>query len=234
MKKILLVEDDSSIADMISIYLREEGYSVISAMDGASARRALAATAADLIILDIMLPDTDGMTLCAEIRSVSDIPILMLSARQDVNDRVEALFTGADDYLPKPFSMRELAARVEALLRRANYSPHAVGLNSGSALTLDTSRRKLFHNGKPVETTYHEFELMRIFLLAPGKVFSREELLRKIKGPQVPVTDRAIDVHITNLRKKLEANPKYPRYIKTVWGIGYKYNAEHYQQGLFG
>lgn len=229
MAKVLIVEDDQSIAEMMTIYLEEEGYTVASASDGAEGKHLLQETDPDVIILDVMLPDTDGITLCGEIRSVSLKPILMVSAKKEVSDRVNALLVGADDYLCKPFSMRELAARLTALLRRSSMAPAgeaAAAKETRQSVQVDMVRRCLYVLDRAVETTYSEFEIMKLLWLHPGKVFSREELLNKIRGLDTYVTERSVDVHITNLRKKIEADPKNPKYVKTVWGVGYKFVPE--------
>lgn len=228
MAKVLIVEDDQSIAEMMTIYLEEEGYSVSCAPDGAEGKQMLREADPDVIILDVMLPDTDGITLCGDIRAVSRKPILMVSAKKEVSDRVNALLVGADDYLCKPFSMRELAARLTALLRRSSMSPPgepAAPLQKERRhnVQVDMDRRCLYVEDRAVDTTYSEFEIMKLLWLHPGKVFSREELLNKIRGLDTYVTERSVDVHITNLRKKIEADPKNPKYVKTVWGVGYKF-----------
>jgi DNA-binding response OmpR family regulator len=181
-----------------------------------------------------MLPDMGGLEVCAQIRNVSSVPIMILSMKSEVSDRVQALKTGADDYLCKPFSMHELTARVEALIRRS-HTAHteavlqtaaaAAPAEDGECIQLDIERRLLLVRGQFVETTFSEYELMKLFLTHPGKVFSREELINAIRGFDSFVTDRAIDVHIVNLRKKIEQNPKEPKLIRTVWGFGYKYTA---------
>ncbi|RAU96570.1 response regulator transcription factor [Paenibacillus sp. YN15] len=229
MPKVLIIEDDQSIADMMTIYLEEEGYTVSWGSDGEEGKKLLQSAEPDIIILDVMLPDTDGITLCGEIRLVTVIPILMVSAKKEVADRVNALLMGADDYLCKPFSMRELAARLTALLRRSAMTPvpePAAAKESRPAVHMDMSRRVLYVADKLVETTYSEFEIMKVLWLHPNNVFSREELLNRIRGIDTYVTERSVDVHITNLRKKIEADPKNPRFIKTVWGVGYKFVPE--------
>jgi DNA-binding response OmpR family regulator len=229
MAKVLIIEDDQSIADMMTIYLEEEGYTVSSASDGAEGKNLLQAIDPDVIILDVMLPDTDGITLCRYIRTVSLKPILMVSAKKEVSDRVNALLVGADDYLCKPFSMRELAARLTALLRRSSMSPvleAPAPKEQKRNLHVDMERRCLYVEERLVETTYSEFEIMKLLWTNPSKVFSREELLNKIRGLDSYVTERSVDVHITNLRKKIEKDPKSPKYVKTVWGVGYKFDPE--------
>jgi len=181
-----------------------------------------------------MLPDRNGMDLCVDIRKRSTVPIMIVSMKTEVSERVQALKAGADDYLCKPFSLHELTARVFALLRRTRslsaappqeerQSASDTGEMSNEEIRLDVDRRSLEVRGQHVETTFSEFEIMRLFMTHPGKVFSREDLINAIRGFDSFITDRAIDVHIVNLRKKVEKNPREPRFIKTVWGVGYKY-----------
>ncbi|MGG1517500.1 response regulator transcription factor [Paenibacillus oryzisoli] len=238
MSKILIIEDDFSIGEMMSIYLYEDGYEVKRAENGGEGERLLQQFQPDAMILDVMLPDIDGIQLCSHIRRTSNIPILMISAKSEVSDRVRGLQTGADDYLCKPFSMRELSARVQALLRRSHsFASAASELSAASTvparaqmqpdppmkITLDIEKRCLIVHGKVVETTFSEFEIMKLFWQNQGKVYSREELLNRVRGFDSYVTERAIDVHIANLRKKIETDPKEPKHIKTVWGVGYKF-----------
>lgn len=235
MYKILVIEDDVMMSDMLSMYLSEEGYGVRQAQNGETGLELLEQYNPDLILLDLMLPDWDGTSLCQQIRQSSSIPIMIVSMKSEVSERVQALRAGADDYLCKPFSMHELSARVEALIRRARLiQPIAAGVNHESnepqrpepPIRLDTERRLLLVHGELVETTFSEFELMKLFLMHPGKVFSREDLINAIRGFDSFITDRAIDVHIVNLRRKVESNPKEPKFIRTVWGVGYKYMYE--------
>lgn len=239
MAKVLIIEDDQSISDMMSIYLTEEGYEVECAFEGNEGKRVVQEDEPDVVILDVMLPDTDGIALCREIRAFCQKPILMVSAKKDVSDRVNALLVGADDFLCKPFSMRELAARITALLRRSAMVPPAVAAvpikpapETKAALSVDMARRCLVVRGRMVETTFSEFEIMKLFWLNPSKVFSREELLNKIRGIDSFVTERSVDVHITNLRRKIEEDPKRPKYIRTVWGVGYKFVPEDAADGI--
>ncbi|CAG7645396.1 Sensory transduction protein regX3 [Paenibacillus solanacearum] len=231
MTVVLLIEDDQSIADMISIYLSEDQYTVYCANDGMQAKQLFQEHDPDVVILDLMLPDANGIDLCRYFRESSSVPILIVSAKNEVSERVHALQTGADDYLCKPFSMRELAARTSALLRRSAMPVHsqrnapAVVIKSVPMkdIVVDLEKRCIFLHNHPVDTTFSEFEIMKNFWLNPGKVFSREELLNKIRGIDSFVTERSVDVHITNLRKKVEIDPKEPKHIKTVWGVGYKF-----------
>jgi DNA-binding response OmpR family regulator len=236
MYKVLVIEDDVMMSDMLSMYLSEEGYSVMQAYRADDGLRLASEFDPDLVLLDLILPDLDGMEVCALIRKRSNVPIMILSMKSEVSERVQALKAGADDYMCKPFSMHEMTARVEALIRRSNTMQNetaqqvsaAVEVNiEGELIQLDFERRLLLVRGQLVETTFSEYELMKLFLAYPGKVFSREELINTIRGFDSFVTDRAIDVHIVNLRKKIELNPKEPRLIRTVWGFGYKYTAPH-------
>ncbi|WP_424768683.1 response regulator transcription factor [Paenibacillus sp. sgz302251] len=238
MYKVLVIEDDVMMSDMLSMYLSEEGYSVMQAYRADEGLRLAADFAPDLVLLDLILPDLDGMEVCELIRKRSNVPIMILSTKSEVSERVQALKAGADDYMCKPFSMHEMSARVEALIRRSNSNSlqtEAVQQVAAAVdvpevnepIQLDFERRLLLVRGELVETTFSEYELMKLFLAHPGKVFSREELINAIRGFDSFVTDRAIDVHIVNLRKKIEQNPKEPRLIRTVWGFGYKYTAKH-------
>ncbi|TXK77544.1 response regulator transcription factor [Paenibacillus sp. N3.4] len=226
MSKVLIIEDDLSIGEMMSIYLYEEGYEVKRAENGRQGEELFHDFKPDVIVLDIMLPDVDGIQLCSTFRNASTVPILMVSAKNEVSDRVRGLQTGADDYLCKPFSMRELSARIQALLRRSHAflsQPSAAAAASEQVVQLDIEKRCLFVHNKIIETTFSEFEIMKLFWQNQGRVYNREELLNRVRGFDSYVTERAIDVHIANLRKKIETDPKEPKYIKTVWGVGYKF-----------
>ncbi|MFD0589561.1 response regulator transcription factor [Paenibacillus sp. GCM10027627] len=234
MHKVLVIEDDVMMSNMLSMYLTEEGYAVKQAYRGDEGLKLATEFNPHLVLLDLMLPDMDGIEVCAQIRCYSKVPIMILSMKSEVSERVQALKTGADDYLCKPFSMHELTARVEALIRRSHtvigeavsQTAAAIAVEEVEPIQLDVERRLLLVRGQLVETTFSEYELMKLFLGHPGKVFSREELINAIRGFDSFVTDRAIDVHIVNLRKKIEQNPKEPRLIRTVWGFGYKYTAQ--------
>ncbi|MFD0959828.1 response regulator transcription factor [Paenibacillus chungangensis] len=234
MYKVLVIEDDVMMSNMLSMYLSEEGYQVEQADCGEEGLHKAADFVPDLILLDLILPDLDGMEVCKQIRETSNVPIMILSMKSEVSERVQALKAGADDYLCKPFSMHELTARVEALIRRSHTVQAEMNekkevtssIGPSELIQLDANRRLLIVRGQRVETTFSEYELIKLLMAHPGKVFSREELINAIRGFDSFVTDRAIDVHIVNLRKKIELNPKEPRLIKTVWGFGYKYVAE--------
>ncbi|MBH5318673.1 response regulator transcription factor [Paenibacillus sp. GSMTC-2017] len=233
MYKVLVIEDDVMMSNMLSMYLTEEGYKVQQAFRGEEGLLLVGSFEPHLILLDLMLPDLDGIEVCTRVRSYSQVPIMILSMKSEVSERVHALKSGADDYLCKPFSMHELTARVEALIRRSStthvdaatqMAATVATIEEEDPIQLDVERRLLLVRRKLVETTFSEYELMKLFLAHPGKVFSREELINAIRGFDSFVTDRAIDVHIVNLRKKIEQNPKEPKLIRTVWGFGYKYS----------
>ncbi|QHW31600.1 response regulator transcription factor [Paenibacillus rhizovicinus] len=235
MYKLLIIEDDVMMSDMLSMYMSGEGYEIKQAENGELGLKLLEQFKPDLVLLDLMLPDWDGIELCIRMRQQSPVPIMIVSMKSEVSERVQALRAGADDYLCKPFSMHELSARVEALIRRSRLMQTAVSesrsMEAAEAIAekeikLDSERRLLLVRGNFVETTFSEFEIMKLFLTHPGKVFSREDLINAIRGFDSFVTDRAIDVHIVNLRRKVEKNPKEPHFIRTVWGVGYKYVME--------
>lgn len=243
MYKVLIIEDDPMIGDMISMYLGEEGFEVLRMETGQKGFEAVKQFAPDVILLDLMLPDMDGLELCSQVRTTSRVPIMIVSMKNKVVERVAALGAGADDYMCKPFSMHEMSARVHALIRRSNFYQQAsenirtnpparqdvksesaeVLLADRNKIILDVQTRSMIVQGQPVETTYSEFEIMKCFVNHPGRVYTREDLLQTVRGFDSYVTDRAIDVHIANLRKKIEDNPKEPRRIRTVWGVGYKF-----------
>lgn len=227
MHKVFIVEDDIIIGDMLSMYLSEEGYAVQRTETGKEALTLLDEFDPDIVLLDMVLPDVSGIQLCGEIRKKSMVPILVVSMKTDVMDRVNALHAGADDYLCKPFSMRELSAKVAAMIRRTYYNHQMKSTETDRALAgqifLNYEKRSLYVNGHHVDTTFSEFEIMKLFIANPGKVYSREELINAVRGFDSFVNDRAIDVHIGNLRKKIEQDSKQPLYIKTVWGVGYKF-----------
>ncbi|MCS7462199.1 response regulator transcription factor [Paenibacillus doosanensis] len=228
MHKVFIIEDDTIIGDMLSMYLSEEGYAVQRTESGREALAILEHYNPDIVLLDIVLPDVSGIQLCGELRKRSTVPILVISMKTDVMDRVNALHAGADDYLCKPFSMRELSAKIAAMIRRTYYNRQMRALEpenvpAVSRIFLNFDKRSLYVNGQQVDTTFSEFEIMKLFIANPGKVYSREELINAVRGFDSFVNDRAIDVHIGNLRKKIEEDSKQPKYIKTVWGVGYKF-----------
>jgi DNA-binding response OmpR family regulator len=225
MKTILLVEDEREIARMVQAYLMREGYRVEVAFDGEEGWRRYQELSPDLIILDLMLPKLHGLELARKIRRESDVPIIMLTALSEEADRVAGLELGADDYVTKPFSLRELAARVRAVLRRAEGIREPERLSFGP-LEIDLGSREVRLEGKLVELTPIEFDLLAYLARHPGKVFTRRELLSAVQERSYASFPRTIDSHIKNLRHKIEPDPKNPRFIVTVHGVGYKFQAE--------
>jgi len=220
---VLIVEDDRNTAALVETYLQREGFATLVAHDGESALRLAEAHGPRLVILDLMLPRVDGWEVCRQLRRVSNVPILMLSAREEEIDRVLGLSLGADDYVVKPFSPRELVERVKAILRRSEPARQkASGLLQHAELSLDPQRHKVTVNAEAVELTATEYRLLLALMSAPGRLFSREELLRQIYPQGESVIDRVIDVHIGKLRQKIETDPAAPRHILTVRGFGYK------------
>jgi DNA-binding response OmpR family regulator len=223
-KKILVVDDEPQIMRVLKGYLEAAGFQVIPAYDGMEALAAFRHAAPDLIVLDLMLPQVDGLDVARAIRRESDVPIIMLTARVDEADRLIGLELGADDYVAKPFSPREVVARVRAVLRRAGGGPEPAGrVLSAGDVALDMDKRQASVAGRPVELTPTEFDLLATLVESPGRVFSRMQLLDKLQGYAYEGYERTIDVHVKNLRQKIEADPKRPVYILTVYGLGYKF-----------
>jgi len=221
-KKILVVDDDVKTVDLVRLYLNRDGYRVITAYDGVEAMRMARENHPDLIVLDLMLPGIDGLEICRTLRAESDVPIIMLTAMTTDQDRLTGLDLGADDYVTKPFSPRELAARVRAVLRRLPGERGPENIEHGE-LTLDFLKHEAFLTGKPLNLTPVEFKLLGVLAKEPGRVFSRAQIIEKAFGYDFDSFDRTIDVHILNLRRKIEPDPRHPRYIKTVYGAGYKF-----------
>ncbi len=220
--RLLIIDDDTSLNQLLVEYFARFGHKLATAATAAKGRHLLRRDHPDLLILDVMLPDADGMELCRTIRSESDIPIVMLTARGDLPDRVLGLEFGADDYIPKPFEPRELVARVETLMRRSRETP-ARKLSAGDGLVLETETRRVTLRGTEIEMTSMEFELLRILMDSRGRVFSREMLLRKLRGIDADIYDRSVDMLISRLRKKLDDDSRSPRFIKTIWRTGYQF-----------
>ena len=225
-RRILLVEDEKSIRSAVAAYLEREGYWVTPAEDGQIALDEFAKHKFDVIVLDLMLPKVSGEQVCREIRNVSDVPIIMLTAKGEEEDRIAGLELGADDYLVKPFSPRELVARVRALLRRAHVDsePQRDRLVFGD-LEVDVTGHKAFLHGNELELTASEFKLLTTLARYPGRVYSRMELVEKVLGYDFEGYERTIDSHVKNLRAKLEDDPRDPTYIYTVHGVGYRFEA---------
>ena len=224
---ILLVDDEDSVQKLLAYPLEREGYRVVQARDGEEALRRFAAERIDLVVLDIMLPKLDGLEVCKQLRAESEVPIIMLTARDDELDKVIGLELGADDYITKPFSIREFRSRVRALLRRASVSRQVDesggDLISVEGLTIDLGRRAVEVGGERVQLTYVEFELLRVLASHPGRVYSRRMLLEALWGGADYREPRTIDVHVRHLREKLERDPAEPEYILTVRGVGYRF-----------
>ncbi len=219
--RILVVEDEEKITDIVKAYLEREGFKVGTAATGQEALEGLK-DGVDLIILDLMLPDIAGEDICRAIREDSDVPIIMLTAKSEEEDRIRGLGIGADDYVVKPFSPRELVARVKALLRRTKGLKKTISFNQGD-LRIDAARFEVTKGGKPVVLTPTEFKLLLNLAERPGQVFTRLQLVNAILGYDFEGYDRTIDAHIKNIRHKIEDDPRAPSYIKTVYGIGYRF-----------
>jgi DNA-binding response OmpR family regulator len=221
-ESVLIVEDEVKIADIVKGYLEKEGYRVRHAVDGTEALKLIRENF-DLIILDLMLPDMQGEELCRVIRQGSDVPVIMLTAKSGEEDRIKGLGIGADDYVVKPFSPRELVARVKAQLRRAGKSKKKMlSFNRGS-LKIDLDNREVLKGDSPVVLTPTEFKILLALSENPGRVFSREQLVNIVQGYDFEGYDRTIDAHVKNLRHKIEKDSREPSFIKTVYGIGYKF-----------
>ena len=224
--RILLIEDENTLSLLLRERLEREGYSVRVCEDGEQGLMQALGGTFDLLLLDIKLPGRSGFDVCRELRRHSmNVPVLMLTARGDVNDRVHGLKTGADDYLVKPFEVAELLARMEALLRRANNSPPQLidSLFCYGSVVVDLRKEEVLRDGSPIELTAREFELLRYFVSHPDERISREALLRQVWGYQGLPNTRTVDVHVAQLRQKLESNPKTPRHILTAHRSGYKF-----------
>jgi DNA-binding response OmpR family regulator len=224
--RILLVDDEQSLQKLLGYPLRKDGYEVVSAVNGQDALERFREDEFDLVVLDVMLPRVDGFEVCRQLRARSAVPIIMLTAKTDEFDKVLGLELGADDYITKPFSMREFRSRVKAVLRRVelmrNGERPEEPLNEGE-LRVDFAKRQVEMRGEPVRLTYVEFEILAVLARAPGRVFSRAMLLERLWGDAAYRDPRTIDVHIRHLREKLERDPKEPEFLFTVRGVGYHF-----------
>jgi DNA-binding response OmpR family regulator len=224
--RILLVDDEQSVQKLLSFPLRKEGYEVVAALDGRQALDRLRETNFDLVVLDLMLPQVDGFEVCRQVRARSSVPIIMLTARADEIDKVLGLELGADDYITKPFSVREFRSRVKAVLRRAELAragdPGEEPLEDGG-LVIDFEKRTVTCDGELVRLTYVEFEILAALARHPGRVYNRMVLLERVWGDASYRDPRTVDVHIRHLREKLETDPKTPEMILTVRGVGYRF-----------
>lgn len=223
---VLVVDDQVGLRQLLSDYLSELGFRVVLAENGRAALAQARATPPDLVLLDIMMPRMDGLSFLQAFRKESRTPVILLTARLAEADIVTGLELGADDYLTKPFGMRELVARMRAVLRRSQASPAAGPLLRAGDLLLDRDQRLLTVAGRPVRLTPTEFDLLALLMSAPGRVFARRELLTHVQGPLAPGSSRTVDVHIHNLRAKMEPDPAQPRYIVLDYGIGYRFVAQ--------
>ena len=223
--RILLVDDEQSIQTLLSYPLRKDGYHVTSAQDGREALQRFEEARFDLVILDLMLPKLDGVEVCRELRSRSQVPIIMLTAKGSETDKVAGLEVGADDYITKPFSMREFRSRVKAALRRSRMTgqPAEEGTIDHGDLIIDFERRMVTLREEEVKVTYVEFEILGALARSPGRVLSRETLLEHVWGDSEYRDPRTVDVHIRHLREKLESDPKDPEFLFTVRGVGYRF-----------
>lgn len=231
--RVLVVDDDPTVAEVVAGYLSGAGYDVERAADGPAALERFAARRPDLVVLDLMLPGMDGFEVCRRMRAHGPVPVIMLSARGDEDDRVLGLETGADDYVTKPFSPRELVLRVDSVLRRAGATPAGApaALLEGAGLVLDPSARQATRAGRALALTLREFDLLAFFLRHPGRAFTREELMREVWGWDFGDLS-TVTVHVRRLRGKIETDPARPERIRTVWGVGYRLDVEAAAPGL--
>ena len=226
MNNILIIEDEKSVSEILEAYLKKEGYGVYSTENGLEGIEVFRKEKIDLVILDLMLPDIDGEEVCKILRRISDVYIFMLTAKSTLSDKIEGLNIGADEYLTKPLSPRELTARVNALFRRFGGSnDNILSLDKGK-LTIDNDKRSVKLNGEEISLTPNEFDILYALASNKGKVFTREAIIERVFGIDFDGSDRIIDVHIKNLRKKIEEDSKSPIYIITVTKIGYKFGDE--------
>ncbi|RME62839.1 MAG: DNA-binding response regulator [Nitrospirae bacterium] len=223
--RVLVIEDEKPISDIVRAYLEKDGF-VVTVAETAEEGLAYLKEDFDLIILDLMLPDMEGEEVCKAIREVSDVPIIMLTAKSSEDDRVKGLGLGADDYVVKPFSPRELVARVKALLRRTGALEKGIFSFNRGNLVIKPQTMEVFKNGTPVRLTQTEFKLLMKRAERPGQVFPRQQLVNLILGYDYEGYDRTIDAHIKNIRHKIEDNPRQPQYIQTIYGVGYKFTGQ--------
>jgi DNA-binding response OmpR family regulator len=223
---LLVVDDDRETRDLLSMYFREQGFDVDAVKDGPDMDAWLGAHSTDLVILDLMLPGEDGLSLARRLRADHKLPIVMISARGEEIDRIVGLEVGADDYVPKPFNPRELLARVRAVLRRSSPEPAAPETEASSEFgpyRLDVEKRLLVKAGEEVELSRAEFDLLHVFVEHPNRVLSRDSIMDLLSGRERDPFDRSIDVRVTRLRHKIEEDPARPHFIRTVWGVGYQF-----------
>jgi DNA-binding response OmpR family regulator len=229
-KEILVIDDDVKLNELLRDYLKKFGFTVSTETHPEKALAILKNRTPDLIILDIMLPGMDGFEVCRKIRQSYDIPIIMLTARGEVEDRIVGLELGADDYMPKPFEPRELVARIQSVLRRG-VDAAVPDRYRFKDLVVERDKQLVLQGGKRIELTTMEFEILCLFVQNPGKVLNRDGIMENLRGLEWEAFDRSIDVLISRLRQKLNDNPKSPRYIRTIWGRGYKFIGEEHESG---
>jgi DNA-binding response OmpR family regulator len=226
MKTILVVDDEPKIVQLARDYLEHAGFTVLAAHDGKAALASVRSSKPDLIVLDLGLPQLDGLDVTRSIRKDSNVPIIMLTARSEETDKLIGLELGADDYITKPFSPKELVARVRTVLRRTENSNSNAEIIRAADLTLDVPRMKLTREDETIELTPTEFQLVAALAKQPGRIFTRAQLLDAVRGIAFESYERAIDAHIKNIRHKIEPNPREPRYVLTVYGVGYKFTVK--------
>ncbi len=220
-RTLLVIDDDERLRSLLAEYLGGRGFSVLTAEGGKAGLARLRGGGIDLVVLDVMMPDLDGFEVCRRLRSFSKVPVVMLTARGDEMDRIVGLEIGADDYLPKPFNPRELLARIQAVLRRAEAAPEIEGTLHAGPLTVNVDRRSASLHGDALQLTTTEFEILRTLVANAGRVIARERLMEMARGEEWAAFDRSVDVHISHLRRKLGDDSRQPVFIKTVRGIGY-------------
>jgi DNA-binding response OmpR family regulator len=220
--RVLVVDDEAPIRELVRGYLEAESFAVLEAADGPAALGAIRDEAPDVVVLDVMLPGLDGLEVCRQLRTFSDAYVLMLTARSEEIDRVVGLTVGADDYLVKPFSPRELVARIKALLRRARSNANGASNGAAEGIELDVARRAVRVDGKAIELTALEFDLLAALARDPGTVVRRSALLDRVWGPEFIADEHLVDVHIANLRRRLGDDADSPRFVETVRGVGYR------------
>jgi DNA-binding response OmpR family regulator len=224
MTTVLVVDDEPTIREIVVTYLKRDGYRTLEAADGDRARELIETERPDLVVLDLMLPGTDGLELCRRIRAGSHLPVIMLTARGEESDRIVGLELGADDYVTKPFSPRELAARVRTVLRRAEPLATQEQRLAFDGLEIDSATRVVTKKGKPLRLTAREFELLWFLASHPQRVFSRDNLMRRVWGYSSALDTGTVTVHVRRLREKIEDDPSRPRHLETVWGVGYRFS----------
>jgi two-component system, OmpR family, response regulator ResD len=225
--KVLIVDDEPNIREVVGLYLRRDGHEVVSAADGEEALSIFGSAVPDLVVLDLMLPKVGGLEVCRRMRAERKVPLIMLTARGEEEERIVGLSLGADDYVVKPFSPRELAARVAAVLRRVEESSGDANQKvlSFDGLRIDPNTREVLVDGEPATLTAREFDLLHHLAASPGKVYTRDQLMELVWGYTFSADTSTVTVHVRRLREKVEPDPARPRYLQTVWGVGYKFSA---------